>query len=325
MELSRPLLSVVVVTFRSVATLPGVLAALKAAAPAGTELLIVENGGDASVETVARAFWPDAVVVLNAANCGFAAGANQGVRRAASPAILLLNPDAEVEPGSIAALLDALERLPDAGIVAPRLLDAEGRPVLSCYPFLSPLDVAWRHLQLRHYLPDVVSGRYRRLTLDPTGVDPVPVEWAQGACWLIRRAMLDQVGLFDEAFFLYAEEVDLARRAAQAGWRSYLLPTAHVRHAEGSSSSQVVPLKLASHYISKVVYFGKHHHPAEQAAVRAILLLDLGLRMVYRAFGVVRGHPPDARQRLAAYASVARLLMTEPTDCLIESWHALAR
>jgi GT2 family glycosyltransferase len=325
MELSRPPLSVVVVTFRNVATLPGVLAALKQAAPSGTELLIVENGGDASVETVARAIWPDAVVVVNAANRGFAAGANQGVSRAASPAILLLNPDAEVEPGSIAALLDALERLPDAGIVAPRLLNAEGQPVLSCYPFLSPLDVTWRHFQLRHFLPDVVSGRYRRLTLDPARVDPVPVEWAQGACWLVRREMLDQVGLFDEAFFLYAEEVDLARRATRAGWRTYLLPTAHVRHAEGSSSSQVVPLKLASHYISKVVYFGKHHRPAEQAAVRAILLLDLGLRMMYRAFGVVRGRPPDARERLAAYASVARLLMTEPTDRLIESWHALAR
>jgi N-acetylglucosaminyl-diphospho-decaprenol L-rhamnosyltransferase len=323
MELSRPPLSVVVVTFRSVATLPGVLTALRQAAPAGTELLIVENGGDASVEAVARAIWPDADIVVNASNRGFAAGANQGVRRAASPAILLLNPDAEVEPGSIAALLDALERLPDAGIVAPRLLDADGRPVLSCYPFLSPLDVAWRHFQLRHCLPDVVSGRYRRLTLDPAGVDPVPVEWAQGACWLVRREMLDQVGLFDESFFLYAEEVDLARRATRAGWRSYLLPTAHVRHAEGSSSSQVVPLKLASHYISKVVYFGKHHRPAEQAAVRAILLLDLGLRMVYRAFGVVRGRPPDARERLAAYARVARLLMTEPTDRLIESWHRL--
>ena len=86
----------------------------------------------------------------------------------------------------------------------------------------------------------------------------------------------------------------------------------------------MVPLKLASHYLSKVVYFAKHHGPAEQAAVRAILLLDLGLRMAYRAIGVARGHPPDARQRLQAYARVARLLLTLPPDRLIRAWHAMA-
>lgn len=325
MEHSGPPLSVVVVTYRNAATLPSVLAALQREAPPGTELLVVENGGDATVEAVVRGTWPDAVVTVNAQNRGFAAGANQGVKLATGRSILLLNPDAEVGPGSIAALQDALARLPDAGIVAPRLLDAEGRPVLSAYPFLSPLDIAWRHFQIRHYLPDLVSGRYRRLTLDPARVDPVRVDWAQGACWLIRREMLDQVGPLDERFFLYAEEVDLAYRAAQRGWRTYLVPTASVRHAEGSSTSQVVSLKLASHYLSKAVYFAKHHGPAEQAAVRAILLLDLALRMVYRTIGMARGHPPDARQRLIAYARIARLLLTLPPDRLIRAWHAMAR
>ena len=323
MNQSGPPLSVVVVTFRNAATLPGALAALRRETPPGTELLVVENGGDPTVEPVVRATWPDAVVMVNTRNRGFAAGVNQGVRRAAGREIMLLNPDAEVEPGSVAALQDALARLPDAGIVAPRLRDAAGRLVLACYPFLSPLDVAWRHLQFRRVLPDLVTGRYRRQALDPARVEPVPVDWAQGACWLIRREMLDQVGLLDEDFFLYAEEVDLALRAARQGWRTYLIPTATVRHAEGTSSSQVVPLKLASHYLSKVVYFAKHHGPAEQTIVRAILLLDLGLRMAYRAVGVARGRPPDARQRLQAYARIARLIATLPDDRLIRAWRRL--
>ena len=323
MKQPTPPLSVVIVTFRNAATLPGALAALKREAPVGTELLVVENGGDPAVEAVVRASWPNAIVTVNGRNRGFAAGVNQGLKRATSSTVMLLNPDAEVGPGSIEALQDALARLPDAGIASPRLEDAEGRPVLSCYPFLSPLDVAWRHFQLRRLLPDLVSGQYRRLTLDPARVDPIPVAWAQGACWLIRRAMLDQVGLLDERFFLYAEEVDLARRAAQWGWRTYVIPTASVRHAEGSSSRQVVPLKLTSHYVSKVVYFAKHHGPAEQAAVRAILLVDLSLRMAYRAVGVARGHPPDAHQRLVAYARIARLLLTLPTDRLIRAWHRI--
>jgi GT2 family glycosyltransferase len=317
-------LSVVIVTFRNARTLPGALSALKREAPPNTELVIVENGGDATVEAQVRTIWPDALVTINTVNRGFAAGVNQGVCHASARTILLLNPDAEVEPGAITTLLDALERLPDAGIVAPRLLDANGNPVLACYPFLSPLDVAWRHLQLRRLLPDLVTGRFRRQTLDPGRTDPVPVDWAQGACWLMRREMLDQVGLLDERFFLYAEEVDLALRAARAGWRTYCIPTASVRHAEGSSSGQVVPLKLASHYISKATYFGKHHGPAAQDAVRAILLLDLALRMAYRALGVARGRPPDARQRLAAYALTARLLLTRSPARLVHDWRALA-
>src|SRR5215212_8766192 len=125
MEHSAPPLSVVIVTFRNAATLPGALAALKSEVSPETELLIVENGGDQSVESLVRAIWPSATVMVNTQNRGFAAGVNQGVCRATSQTILLLNPDAEVEPGAIIALFDALERLPDAGIVAPRLLDAE--------------------------------------------------------------------------------------------------------------------------------------------------------------------------------------------------------
>ncbi len=320
-----PPLSVVIVTFRNGATLPGALMALQQAAPPGTELLVVENGGDRGVEAVAQGIWPGAKVVVNAENVGFAAGVNQGIRQATGPALLLLNPDAEVEPTTISTLFGALDRLPDAGIVAPRILAADGQPVLSCYPFLTPFGVAWRHLQISQLLPDVSLGRYRRATLAPSRTEPVPVDWAQGACWLVRREMLERVGLLDEDFFLYAEEVDLARRSAQAGWKTYLIPTAQVRHAEGSSSGQVVPLKLASHYISKAVYFSKHHGPRSEATVRTILLLDLSLRMVYRAVGVARSRPPDARQRLAAYATIARLLLTRSPAQLVQAWHTLAR
>ena len=324
MEQPGPPLSVVIVTFRSGATLRGALDALIRSAPLGTELVVVENGGDDGVEDMVHEVWPTATVIQSQTNVGFAVGVNAGIGLSSGEAVLLLNPDAEVERGTIKALLKALKELPDAGIVAPRIVDAHGQPVLSCYPFLSPLAVAWRHLQLIRLFPNMVLGRYRRTTLDPAQTAPVPVDWAQGACLLIRREVLDEVGRLDPEFFLYAEEVDLARRAARAGWKTYLIPTAQVRHAEGTSSGQVVPLKLASHYLSKAVYFQKHHSVAVQDAVRAILLLDLGLRMVYRAIGVVRGQPSDARQRLAAYAQTARLLLKTPPAQLPMAWRALA-
>jgi len=325
MDLPEPSLTVIVVTFRNAATLPAALTALHRAAPPDAELVVVENGGDASVAATVEAVWPGATTVMSERNGGFAAGVNQGLARARGTTVLLLNPDAEVALDAIRVLQNALDALPDAGIVAPRLLAPDGEPVLSCYPFLSLATVAWRHLQLYRLFPHGLHGRYRRATLAPERTVPVPVDWAQGACLLVRRALLDRLGGFDEEFFLYAEEVDLARRAMQAGWRTYLVPTASVRHAEGSSTGQVVPLKLASHYFSKIVYFAKHRGTVQGVLLRALLLLDLSLRMLYRLFGVVRGHPPDARQRLAAYASIASALLTLSTPRLVAHWRTLGQ
>ena len=312
------------VTFRSGATVRAALDALIRSAPLGTELFVVENGGDDTIEDLVHAVWPTATVIESQTNVGFSVGVNAGLGLTSGEAVLLLNPDAEVEPGAIKTLIKALDQLPDAGIVAPRLLDEHGEPVLSCYPFLSPLTVVWRHLQLIRLFPNIVLGKYRRATLDPAPTEPVRVDWAQGACLLIRREVLEEVGRLDPDYFLYAEEVDLAKRAAQAGWKTYLVPTARVRHAEGTSSGQVVPIKLASHYLSKMVYFQKHHSLAVQDAVRAILLFDLGLRMIYRAIGVVRGTPADARQRLGAYIQTARLLLRTPPAQLALAWRAHA-
>ena len=317
----RPELSVVLVTFRSGRTLPGCLAALRASVPPATELHVVDNAGDDAVIGLVERLWPGACVRVNAVNRGFAAGVNQAVREARGDAVLLLNPDALVEPGALAALWSALRALPDAGVVAPVLLEPSGAPVLSCYPSLSLGTVIWRHFQLVRVFPNAVLGRYRRRAL--AGGEPFAVDWAQGACLLVRWSVFEQVGHLDEDFFLYAEEVDFQRRAARAGWRTYVVPAARVRHAEGTSSAQVVPLKLASHYLSKVVYFEKHHRPVARLALRAVLLADLGLRVAYRAYGVARGRPPDARQRLGSYALTARMLSTHSTPALVARWRSM--
>lgn len=332
----RPLsrLLVVIVTFRSAATLPACLASLAAEAgrlaAGGTagvavELVLVENGGDAALPALAARLWPGAEVIVNAHNRGFAAAVNQGLARLATTsarAVLLLNPDAVLLPGALGALLGALERSPRAGIVAPRLLDPRGRPVLSCYPFLSLATVAWRHFQVYRLLPNVVLGRYRAAALAPDARVPLVVEWAQGACLLVRRAVVEQVGGLDERFFFYGEEVDYCRRAARAGWQVLYVPTARVRHAEGSSSGKVVPFKLASHYYCKVAYFAKHRGPAQTALLRGLLLADLGLRMLYRGAGALVGRPPDARRRLAAYRAIAGRLLGASAGTIVAAWRA---
>lgn len=312
-----------IVAYRSDRTLAGALAALGQSSVRPAQVVVVDNGGAVETAALARRAWPGVEIVVNHDNRGFSAAVNQGVALARGSAILLLNPDAEVEPEALAELLEALERSPEAGIVAPRLLDPGGRPVLSCYPFLSLGTVAWRHFQLYRLLPDVVLGRFRRAALG-AGAGPIAVDWAQGACLLVKRAVFEQVGPLDERFFLYCEEVDLCRQAALLGWRTYYVPTARVRHAEGSSSGQVVPLKLASHYFSKVLYFDKHLGPTHTNALRAILLVDLALRIAYRCIGVLTGRPPDARQRLASYLGIAGALLTATPRQIGTRWRALA-
>ena len=154
-------LSIIVVAFRSAATLPGCLAALSRAAPASSELIVVDNAADPATAELVEGCWPGATVIANPTNLGFAAAVNRGLSVARGGRILLLNPDAEPEPGALHALDAALRARPDIGISAPRLLDRAGRPVLSCYPFLSLATVARRHFQLYRVLPNRVLGRYR--------------------------------------------------------------------------------------------------------------------------------------------------------------------
>ena len=318
-------LSVVIVTYNSGGQLPACAAALDLAlAGLAARVVVVDSASADDSAAVARVLWPAARVIERPVNAGFAAGVNAGLAVAEGRAVLLLNPDAAPEPGAIRALLGHLDAQPAAGIVAPRLLDAAGQPVLSCYPFLSLGTIAWRHWQLGRLLPDRLLGCYRRATLDPAAHDAIPVEWAQGACLLLRRAMLDQIGPLDERFVLYCEEVDLCRRAALAGWRVDYLPAARVGHREGSSSGRVVPLKLASHYVSKALYFDKHHRGPTATVARAMLLADLALRSVYRAVGALVGRPPDAAQRLRTYLSVAFALLTLPPADLQRRWQAQA-
>jgi GT2 family glycosyltransferase len=318
-------LTVLLVTYYSADHLAACAAALEPAlAGLRAHIVVADNAStDGSADLAAR-LWPAATVIRNERNVGFGAAVNQALTAARGRAVLLLNPDAQPEPGAIMALLAHLDCHPTVGIVAPRLLDPTGQPVLSCYPFLTPAGVAWAHLRLGRWLPDRLHGRYARVALDPQAAAPVVVDWAQGACLLLRRAMLDAIGGFDERFVFFAEEVDLCRRAALAGWRTDYLPAARVRHRESSSAARVAGFKLASHYYSKLLYFAKHHPGAATTQVRLILLLDLTLRVVYRAWGALCRQPPDAPQRLRAYLAIMRALLTDSPDHLARCWRAQA-
>jgi GT2 family glycosyltransferase len=164
---------------------------------------------------------------------GFAANANRGIARTGAPFVVLANPDTEAEPGAVGILRDFAETRPRAAIVGPQLLNADGSRQASRRRFPTVSGTIVRRTPLRRLLK---AERVQRVHygLDEAPTEPVQADWMLGAFLLLRRAALDELGGFDEGFRLYGEDIDLAYRAAKAGWERWYVPAARVRHAHAA-------------------------------------------------------------------------------------------
>ncbi|MGH3449972.1 MAG: glycosyltransferase family 2 protein, partial [Haloechinothrix sp.] len=232
----QPEVSVVVVTYRSASYVGRCLSALNVAlrgVPA--EVVVVDNASGDGIREAVAAVAPHALVVVRKQNGGFAAGCHAGAAVARGRRLVFVNPDAMVEPGCVAALLDCADRNPDAGIVGGRCVDEDGRtdprswfgrPTLwSVLCFATGLSTAFPG----HRLFDPESPRLL------SGERKVPV--VSGALMLVERATWDDLGGFDPTYFLYGEDADLCLRAAARGWRPVVTPEAVFIHPGGASSS----------------------------------------------------------------------------------------
>jgi GT2 family glycosyltransferase len=219
-----------------------------------------------------RARFPGATVVENADNAGFSRANNQGLRRGQGGYSLILNSDAEVGAGCVEAMAAILDGRPDVGIVGPRTRFPDGRIQVSFGPMLSPR-AEWRQ---RRLVRGVGRGDPRALreaeAMAATEQEPA---WVSGSCLLARRRALDSVGLFDEDFFLYEEDVDLCVRVRAAGWRIVFTPAGEVVHHLGSS----MPASggRLEYHRSHLRFYGKHHGRGRQLLLLALLAARGGL------------------------------------------------
>lgn len=226
-----PAVSVVVVNWNRRELLEGCLASLRRQTLQDFELIFVDNGStDGSAEFVRRE-WPSATLILNSDNRGFCEANNQGIRAASAPLIALLNNDAEAEPGWLEALVGVMRQAPDVGMVASKILSFEDPSVID---------------KVGHLIYPDGQNRGRGSGVRDRGqFDQVEeVAWPDGAAALYRRAMLDEIGLFDQDFFAYADDAELGLRARLAGWRCLYAPTARVRHRLGSTLGRLSARRL---------------------------------------------------------------------------------
>ncbi|MBI4888251.1 MAG: glycosyltransferase family 2 protein, partial [Acidobacteria bacterium] len=265
-----PRLSIIIVTYNSIGEIDACLASLaRSLPPLDAETIVVDNAsGDGTADAV-RGRWPAVRVIDAGANTGFARATNLGIRRSSAPLLLFLNPDTEAASGAIERLVHALDSSPDAAVAGPRLLDERGRVELSFGRMIAPLAELRQKLLVRGHdrgLP-VVSSYVERLTRRARAVD-----WVSGACLLARRSDTEAVGLFDERYFMYAEDVDFCAAIRARGRKVLFVPEAEVRHMRGRSAASR-PLATEAAYRRSQLAFYEKHHPRWAPLVRAYLAL----------------------------------------------------
>jgi len=238
--------SAVVVSYNSATYLPDCLRSLRSEGM--DDVVVVDNDSSDGSAEVARSD-AEVRVVQTGANLGFGAGANRGVAATQSEYVLILNPDTVVEPGTVKALTEALDRDPGLAVVAPRIENVDGTlyPSVRRFPDLT---VALGHAFLGLvWSTNPYTRRYRMLDWDHSQ-RAADVDWVGGACMLVRRSAFDVVGGFDEGYFMYVEDVDLCWRLGRAGWRIGYEPAGRVVHALGGSSRLVPYRMIAEHHRS---------------------------------------------------------------------------
>ena len=258
------LLSIVIINYRTPKLCVDALESLGPLLRFNYQITVIDNASnDGSFEimkqTVEDSQWERVSIIEAANNAGFSAGNNIGINSSSSEFILLLNSDTIVRPGAVETLVKTLQDNPQMGMASPRLEWPDGSPQESCFRF---------HRPINELIRSACTGPITRL-LKRYEV-PLPVcaklsypEWTSFACVLIRRQVFEDIGLLDDGFFMYFEDVDFCRRAGAAGWPIINNPQAHVVHLRGGSSpvkSQAAKKKRLPQYFyeSRTRYYYKH-------------------------------------------------------------------
>jgi len=249
-------LSIIIVSFNARDDLARCLASLHSPAPGiPHEIIVVDNASSDGSVGAARQ-WPDVQTIETGANLGFARASNVGIRASRGDVLLLLNGDTVVPPGAVDHLVEEAQVNDDVAVVGPRLVDSEGRAELSFGSMIGPFNELRQKLLVRGHaarLP-VISGIVERLTKRPQYPD-----WVSGACLLVRRVDAEAVGLLDERYFMYAEDVDFCAAIRARRRRILFTPAVTVVHHRGRSAATARAAADRAYRRSQLAFYDKHH------------------------------------------------------------------
>lgn len=276
------LLTVIIVSWNVRDLLAACLRSLQAdleRADLSADIWVVDNGStDGTPEMVARDF-PAVHPIARPDNIGFAAANNHAMRAVLETAppryFWLLNPDTKLLPGATAALLNAMESHPRVGVAGAKLLYPDGTLQHSAFRFPGLVQLAFDLFPMPARLYETrLNGRYPRRLYE--GETPFLVDHPLGAAMMVRTAAVDQVGLMDEGYRIYCEEIDWCWRMRRTGWRALCVPAARVVHHAGRSTGQVPIPSFVHLWTSRARLYAHHHGPLTRRLAR--ILVRIGMR-----------------------------------------------
>jgi N-acetylglucosaminyl-diphospho-decaprenol L-rhamnosyltransferase len=273
-------LPVVTVTYSPGPHLDRFLASLSHATDRPVSVLMADNGSTDGAPQAAVERYPGVRLFSTGSNLGYGGAVNRAIKQLSEEGVgddwvMVANPDVQWGPGSIDALLEAAARWPRAATLGPLIRDPDGGVYPSArhlpslvrggmHAVLGPL---WRN--------NPWSTAYRQERLEPT---ERPVGWLSGSCLLVRRAAFEQVGGFDERYFMYFEDVDLGDRLQKAGWQNIYVPSAEVLHHKGHVTGSDPASSLAAHHRSTYIFLADRHPGWWRAPLRWLMRAGLAAR-----------------------------------------------
>lgn len=292
-------ITIIIVSYNVAALLADCLQSVQASATGRHQhTIVVDNVSTDDTRTVVASHFPDVSFIANEHNVGFAAANNQGMRLCSEPYVLLLNPDTVVKPNALRQLYDTMEAHPEIGIVGPRIVNPDG--TLQSGPLAFPT------------LRSLGGMGVTKREISPSGL--VDADWVLGACMMVRRTVIDDIGMMDEGYFLYGEEKDWCFRAKRAGWQVKVLMDAEVVHIGGQSTKQCAPQSYANLINSQVRFLTKFYPHSFRTVYLLSTWCTAGVRELAARLLSLGGKSQDEwRQRVATYATGRR-----------RAWHYLA-
>jgi N-acetylglucosaminyl-diphospho-decaprenol L-rhamnosyltransferase len=251
-----PTLAIIIVSYNARAELNRCLESIaNQTASVPTTTVVVDNASNDGTAAMMREQWPDVRFIEAGSNVGFARGNNLGIKASDSDYVLLLNPDTILAADALPVLIRGLATHPEAAAVGPRLIGADG---------LAELSFGWAISPFGEFRQKIVGALHRqRWTAIVNRVEQWtreagPREWVSGACLLVRREDLEAVGLLDERYFMYTEDVDLCVALRRRGREILFVPQAEVTHLRGRSADRN-PRTEQMRRQSQLAYYAKHH------------------------------------------------------------------
>jgi GT2 family glycosyltransferase len=312
---NRSRLSIVIVSYKSQPFLNSCLISIyQRVEGIDFEVVVVDNASNDDVTDRIKEKFPEVRLIVNSMNLGFSRACNLALREINREYILLLNPDTEILDSNLKEMIRFLDENSRVGILGSKILDDKGDIQRSAFPkrtvLREILDII-PYKKLERILPVNWTDRFYDKLIKESE-DPFKVFWVTGACFLVRKRVLDEIGLFDENLFLFSEDVDFCWRAQRKGWKVIYFPQAKIIHALGGSSledTEPLYFRIFHSYTRRPLFGRKYFSKSGNFFIKLVMLVDLLLRLAYIKSGFDMEDSLERKKtKVKAYRAVLKII-----------------